>query len=106
MRVRDTLSSESEHLKARVCAGAGPLWGDLAVRRRRSRDCEDEEQCGLDHGYAAYEMPDQSVLSYLMFIPRAISHSLRNMARGKRAAFIYVLFRTNLLALLCCCFLL
>jgi hypothetical protein len=106
MRIRDTLSSESEHVKARA---PGPQWRDLAVRRRRSSHgcsshgsssssgdgnddgwCEGSESNAgnfgaekqIEYEYTSYEMPDHSILSYVTFIPFAIMHSLRNMAKG------------------------
>ena len=95
MRIRDTLSSESEHVKSRA---PGLQWRDVRVRRRRSgsRDDDADDDAGWSgrdrdrnsglgakqYEYTSYEMPDHSVLSYVTFIPYAITHSLRNMAKG------------------------
>lgn len=97
MHIRDTLSSDSEHVKGRACT---PQWRDVAVRRRRAEEEEEEERRDelgqrpqqKQHQYSSYELPDHSLRSYVTFVPCAILHSLRNMAAVFGWQFLFSIF--------------
>jgi hypothetical protein len=74
MRTGDNLTTDSEPLNRRkpgVFVEA--LWSDLAEKGETSEPKDSE--------YIPYVMHDHNIYDYIVFVPRALVHNLRNMAR-------------------------